>query len=352
MVKSILRDKDKRVLTLIVEDYVRRGKPVSSGSLVQKRKVEASSATIRNIMAKLEGMGFLSQPHTSAGRVPTDKGLRYYASEILSMRPYAQDETPLIQDEFSSRTADFDSLLLQASRVLSDASDNLGFVISPNISRVQFEHLRFIRISDQRIMAILVTPFHMVLTDTLETQTPLTQAELDRAAQSINQNFRGKNLAIVREVLLQELPKYKLKYEDTISKLVDLVKAMVNKEQGENRIFIQGTSRLLGKAELFDMTMLQSLFRNFEERANLIKLLSEFISLDRVKVLIGAEINFPNAQNCSLVLSHYGYSNQVLGSLGIIGPKRMPYEKIIPLVDRVAHRLSRAITIFGSEVSL
>ena len=352
MSKSALREKDGKVLKLLVETYVRDGRPVSSASIAHSRKFDGSSATVRNIMAKLEEEGFLSQPHTSAGRVPTDKGFRYYVNSLLSEKPLAQDDLPLIQDEFPTKTADLDSLLIQASRLLADSSDNLGFVISPQISRVQFEHVRFIRISHHRIMAILVTPFQMVLTETLETDLPLTQAELDRASQYINQNFCGKTLVDTRDMLLQELPKYRARYEDVLSKLTDLVRVVINREEDENRIFIQGTSRLLGKAELFETGKLRSLFQNFEEKSALVKLLADFISLGRVKVLIGAEANFPDVQDCSLVLSHYGTGREVLGSLGIIGPKRIPYEKIIPLVDRVAQRLSQAIIIFGREVSL
>jgi heat-inducible transcriptional repressor len=352
MAKSILRDKDRKVLSLIIETYVRSGRPVSSGSIAQTRRFEGSPATIRNIMAKLEEMGFLSKPHAASGRLPTDKGLRFYVDRLLSESTFARDDLPLIQEEFPSKSADFDHLLIQASRLLADYSDNLGFVISPQISRVQFDHVRFLKISQQKIMAILVTPFQMVLTETLETQIPLTQAELDRAAQYINQNFRGKSLILVRDLLLQELPQYRIKYEDILKKLTDLVKAVINREEDANRIHIQGTSRLLDKADLFDMDRLKSLFRNFEEKASLVRLLSDFISLDRVKVLIGSEVNFPNVHDCSLVLSHYGTSHQVLGSLGIIGSRRIPYKKIIPLVDRVAQTLSQAITIIGNEVSL
>lgn len=352
MIRSVLRDKDKIVLTLVIESYVRHGRPVSSGSISQTRRISASPATLRNIMSKLEEMGFLSQPHTSAGRVPTDRGLRHYVGGLLAKKGLPEERAALIQEEFPSRTADFDSLLIQACRILADSSDNLGFVISPHIFRLPFEHLRFIKISDRRILIILVTPFHMVLTETLESPLPLTQAELDRASQHVNQNFRGKTILFVCDALLQELPHHRVKYEDTLNKLLDLLKASIAKGEGENRIFLQGTSRLLGKAELFNMDKLRALFENFEEKAALVKLLSDFISLDRVKVLIGSEVNFPNVQDCSLVLSHYGYSNQVLGSLGIIGPKRIPYEKIIPLVDRMAKRLSLAITVFGREVSL
>ncbi len=352
MAKSALRDKDERVLTLIVEHYVRDGRPVSSSAIAGDRRFYGSSATVRNIMAKLESQGLLSQPHTSAGRVPTDQGLRHDVNRLLSEGAPARADLPLLQEAFPQRTADLDSILVQASHFLADYSDNLGFVISPQISRVPFEHVRFIRISHQRVMAILVTPFQMVLTETLESDLPLSQAELERASQHLNQNFRGKSLLAVRDALVQELPKLRLRAEDILNKLTALVRVVINREEDENRIHIQGTSRLLGKAELFDMAKLRALFQGFEERASLVKLLGDFISLDRVKVLIGAEVNFPNVDDCSLVLSHYGTGRQVLGSLGIIGPKRIPYERIIPLVDRVAKGLSQVITVFGREVSL
>jgi len=349
--KSLLRDKDKKVLNFVIESFVRNGRPVSSGAISQTRRIPASPATLRNIMAKLEEMGYLSQPHTSAGRVPTDKGLRHYVGRLLAEKSLPEERVPLIQEEFPNRTADLDSLLLQACRILADTSDALGFVISPHIFRLPFEHLRFIKISDRRVLVILVTPFHMVLTETLESAIPLTQAELDRASQYVNQNFRGKTILAVREALVLDLPKYRVKYEDTLNKLHDLLKTSIDKER-DDRIFLQGTSRLLGKAGLSDLNNLRSLFRSFEEKAVLVRLLSDFISLDRVKVLIGSEANIPNVEDCSLVLSHYGYTNQVLGTLGVIGPKRIPYEKIISIVDRMAKRVSIAITVFGKEVSL
>jgi len=296
-------------------------------------------------------MGYLSQPHTSAGRVPTDKGLRYYVGRLLAEKALPEERVPLIQEEFPNRTADLDSLLLQACRTLADSSDALGFVISPRIFRLPFEHLRLIKISDRRVLVILVTPFHMVLTETLESSLPLTQAELDRASQYVSQNFRGRTILNVHEALARELPKYRAKYEDTLDKLHDLLKTSIEKE-GEERIFLEGTSRLLGKGGLSDLDKLRALFRSFEEKSDLVRLLSDFISLDRVKVLIGSEANLPNVEDCSLVLSHYGYTNQVLGTLGVIGPKRISYERIIPLVDRMAKRVSLAITVFGREVSL
>ena len=349
---SVLKDKDQKVLKLIVEAYLDGGRPVSSGEVFKKKDFPGSPATIRNVMVRLEARGYLSQPHTSAGRVPTDRGLRFYVNRLLSEALFPRDETALVPEDLTPRGGDLDSLLLEVSKVLASHSDNLGFVISPRISQVPFRHLRFLKVSEDKVMAVLITPFQMVLTRIVESRSPFTQVELDRAAQYVNLNFRGKNLLFIRDFLFQELPRYRLKYEDIIHKLNALVRTYVSQEEADSRIILQGTSRLLGKASLFGETRLSALLRSFEEKANLARLLSDLISLDRVKVLIGSEADSPDIQDCSLVLSHYGSGSQVLGSLGIIGPKRIPYERIIPLVDSVAKRLSRAITSIDREVSL
>ena len=341
---GILREKDRRILNLIVESYLKTGKPISSGYIAQRSPLSVSSATVRNIMSKLEERGFLSQPHTSAGRVPTDKGLRHYVNSLFDEVIIPEKKIDLLSENLVLQKADFHSFLNQVSRTLADYSDNLGFVLSPRISKINLKHVRFIKISEVKVMIILITPSNFVLTEIVQTDSYFTQAELDKASQYINQSFRSKNLHFIRDYLLHELPKYKLKYETIIDKLITLLKAYIYQEERENKIFFQGTPKLLEKHDLFDMENLKSLFQNFEEKAKLAKLLSDFISLDRVKVMIGSELDIPDISDCSLILSHYGYHSQVLGSLGIIGPKRIQYKKIIPLVDCIAKSLSQTIS--------
>jgi heat-inducible transcriptional repressor len=340
----ILRGKDRVVLKAIVENYLKYGQPVSSGAIVQKRVLPDSPATIRNIMAKLEDMDYLIQPHTSAGRVPTDKGLRFYVNSLFDETLFSGDSTVLDTPSLALEKGDFSSFLTRVTQLLAEQSDNLGFVISPRISKMNFHHLRLIKVSEEKVMIILMTTFNLVLTEIIESHHHFAQIELDKASQYLNQHFRGKNLTFVRDYLLQELPRYKLSYENEVNKLTALLKDYILQEENESQIYLQGASRLLGKAELFNMEGLKTLFRNFEEKVKLAKLLSDFISLDRVKVLIGAESNIPDISDCALVLSHYGYNNQILGTLGIIGPKRIPYRRIIPLVDRVAKKLSQTIS--------
>mgnify|MGYP001035187250 CR=1 FL=1 len=346
MKSLILREKDKAILNLIVESYLRIGKPISSGFIAQKKESLDSAATIRNIMAKLEDFGFLIQPHTSAGRIPTDKGLKFYVNSLSEKTLLLKEKASFLPEDFSMKKGDLNSLLVQVSRLLAEYSDNLGFVISPRISKINFHHLHFIKVAEDKIMIVLITSFNLYLTEIVQSNDSFSQAELDEASQYINQSFRGKNLTFIRDYLFQELPKYHLKYETLINKLTSLLKTSIVQEEGENQIFLEGTSKLVGKVELFDMEKLKSLFQKLEEKAKLAKLLSDFIALDQVKVLIGSELNLPDISDCALILSHYGYENQVLGSLGIIGPKRIPYGRIIPLVNCVARRLSRTISYF------
>ncbi|MGB9893827.1 MAG: heat-inducible transcriptional repressor HrcA, partial [Candidatus Saccharicenans sp.] len=286
---SKLENKEKIILNLTVEVYLQTGKPVSSGYLAQRLNNTISSATIRNAMARLEQEGYLYQPHTSAGRLPTDEGIRFYVNNLLTETLYATSGSVRVwEQELSVESGQLDSLLLQVSQILASNSDNLAFVVSPHISQLAFDQVKFVKLQDNRVMIILLSTFNLVQTEIFETQTIFTQNELDRAAQYINQNFRGKSLAYVRDYLFRELPRLRMKYETLVEKMIALLRSYSLQEKERSKVFLQGTARLLDKAELFDLAKLKSLFQNFEEKANLARLLSDLISLDRVKVLIGS----------------------------------------------------------------
>ena len=338
-----LREKDKLVLTQVVESYLREGKPVSSDLITRKGILHDSPATIRNIMVKLEDQGYILKPHASAGRIPTDKGLRYYVNSLMdSIR--STKGTQVFTENLLSGKGDFNSLLNRVSRILAEQSDNLSFVISPRVSKLAFHHLRFIKVAEDKVMVILLTTFNLVLNEIVRTTQYFTQVELDEASQFINTSFRGKNLLFVRDYLRRELPRYRRRHEAVINKLMELLRSYFVQEDQDDQIFFQGTSKLLEQAEQFSLDKLKLLFQDFEEKAKLARLISDFISLDRVKVLIGSEVDLPDVADCTLILSHYGSPNQVLGSLGIIGPKRIAYKKIIPLVDYIAQGLSQTVS--------
>ena len=335
-----LRDKDQHILFLIVENYLKVGKPVSSAVIVHKAGFPISSATVRNIMVKLEQHEYLYQPHTSAGRIPSDKGLRFYVNNLFKQALSSQVD--FLAEELDAEKGDV--VFAQASKILSQYSDNIGFVISPRISKMNFRHIRFIKVGENRILLIFVTLVNMVFHEIVETKDYFTQQELDQASRYLNKSYRGRSLLFIQDNLAKEIPKYRIRFEHIFQKLDTLLKAYFSKEENENQIYIEGTSKLLEKPELSDMDHLKSLFKSFEEKTKLAKLLSEFISLERVKVMIGSEINLADVPDCSLILSHYGSDRQIFGSLGIIGPKRIPYKKIIPLVDMVAKRLGQTIS--------
>lgn len=340
---DLLKEKEKIVLNHLVESYLQCGRPISSGHIVSLGVLDVSPATIRNIMARLERMGYLYQPYTSAGRIPTDKGLRFYVNGLLEKCQPVKESCLSNSPEILPAEGNLDSLFSQASRILAEHSRNLGFVLSPPLSKLIFHHLRFLLIGENRVLIILTTSNHLVFTDIIQTDEKFSQAELDRAAFYINQHFRFRNLIFVRDYLLTELPRVRWNYEDLLRKIMDLLKASTSQTEKKSRIYIQGAANLLEKSQFFSLEKLRSLFHDFEEKARLVRFLSELISLDRVKVLIGSEAELPDITDCSLVVSTYGYENQVLGTVGIIGPKRIPYGEIIPLVERVAYRLSQAL---------
>jgi heat-inducible transcriptional repressor len=341
---ATLREKDQHILYLIVENYLKNGKPVGSSHIARISKVKVSPATVRNIMVKLARNDYLSQPHTSAGRVPTDRGLRFYVNRLFEEASLGTRSLDFPTGEWGISTDDFDKLFTATSKLLSDYSDNMGFVISPHLTHLDFKHLRLIKISEEKVLILLVTTSSLVLNQVVESRHYFTQTELDRASRYINENFSGKNLSYVRDYLIKEIPQFRLKMEDTMAKLTKLLRIYFAQDEDDSHIFLQGTSKLLEKPELFDMKGLNLLFKRFEEKTKLAKLLSDVISLERVKVLIGSELDMPDICDCSLILAHYGYDHQVLGSLGIIGPKRLPYKKIIPLVNSVARHLSHTIS--------
>lgn len=339
------KDKKSDILYLVADSYLRLGKPVSSKYITQNYSLDLSSATVRNVMAQLEKEEYLYQLHTSAGRMPTDKGLRFYVNRIFEEALIPEDEVNFPPGLYLEK-GDFNAFLNQVSHTLSEHSENIGFVLSPDISKINFTHIRLIKISEEKVIIILITSFNLVLTEIVPTNTYFTQEELDRAASYINKNFSGKNLVFVRDYLFREIPLYRMRFKNLIQKLMELLKSYFRKEEEEKekRIFLEGTSKLLEKTDFLNTDRLRSILKNMEEKAKLAKFLSDFISLDRVKVLIGSEMERPEISDCSLILSHYGYHQQVLGSLGIIGPKRLPYKRIIPLVDCVAKRLSQTIS--------
>ncbi|MCP2519005.1 heat-inducible transcriptional repressor HrcA [SCandidatus Aminicenantes bacterium Aminicenantia_JdfR_composite] len=350
MKKALKKERENLILKLIVENYIKSGVPISSKLIAEKLNYKISSATIRNIMAKLDEEGFLYQPHTSAGRIPTDLGLKFYINKLLEEISSFKKEYNFVSKDFFEKEVDLDLLLEKTSKFLSDFSDSLGIVLYPRISRINFKRLKFIKLSENRIMLIMTTTSNFTITDTIYIRVNFTQNELDLASEYLNKNFAGKNLIYVRDYFLKTLPKERALLDKLIKKLINFLKNYFNFEKNRDKVFLEGQANLLAKPELFKMDELKMLFEDLEKKAKLIKLLTNFINAEGVRVIIGSEIDLPFFSGCTLIISNYRFKNQSLGSLGILGPKRMPYKEVINLVDYTAKSLTRAISKAHWEV--
>ncbi len=344
MKKTLKKERENLILKLIVENYIKSGLPISSKLIAEKLGYKISSATIRNIMAKLDEEGYLYQPHTSAGRIPTDLGLKFYISKLLDEIPLFKNEHKFASKDFFGKEADLDSLLEKTSRFLSDFSNNLGIVLYPRISKINFKRVKFLKLSENRIMLIMITTSNFTVTDTINAQITFTQNELDLASEYLNKNFAGKNLSYVRDYLLKIIPQERALLDRLIKKIINLLKNYFSFEKKRDKIFLEGQANLLAKPEFSKMDELKLLFENLEKKAKLIKLLTNFINSEGVRVIIGSEIDLPFFSGCTLIISNYRFQNQSLGSLGILGPKRMPYKEVINLVDYTAKSLTRVIS--------
>lgn len=332
----------------LIREHIRTGQPVGSRRLAKLAGEKLSPATIRNVVADLEEMGFVGQPHTSAGRVPTEKGYRFYVDSLVKTKELTDREVGRIRASLEAET-DPDKLMDKASQVLSAVSENIGFVMAPPVSLALMKHIEFVRISERRILVILVTTGGLVQHRLVHTDEDFQQSELHEAGRYLVENFDGKTLFEIRDELQKLMSEEKALYDRLLRNVVVLASASlmqddVNVESGE--VYLQGTARLIQRPELADVNRMAALFRAFEQKSRLIKILSECLKDNSTgpSVTIGLEKHFPGMQDWAVIASPYFYTEGLAGSLGIIGPSRMEYEKVISLVDYVAKLFGKILS--------
>jgi heat-inducible transcriptional repressor len=292
-------------------------------------------------MSDLEEAGFLAQPHTSAGRVPTRTGYRFYVESLLGHSTISLADTDQIRSSLEEE-ADPAELMSKTSQLLSIYTDSIGFVLSPPISTLIMKHIEFVRLSDQRLLVLLVGEGGLVQHKLIQLKENLSQAELDQAGRFLVEHFAGMNLIKIRSELLQLLSQEKALYDRLVKNVVLLGSVALSSEsekaENEPQVFLDGTSRILRRLSGSEMERLFSLFRTFEEKSRLIEIITECLdeAHDGPSVTIGLERHIPGMANWTLITSPYNYDFQTSGSLGVLGPSRMEYEKTISLVDYVA----------------
>ena len=344
-----LNERAQRLLTALVEAYIRDGQPVGSRTLTRESGLQLSSATVRNVMADLEEYGFVSSPHTSAGRVPTDKGYRFFVDTLLKLRPAGgvdQGVLNVLERRFGANADDPRALISSASQLLSSFTQLAGVVTIPRPSHAALTQIEFLGLTENRVLAILVVNGREVQNRILQLERSFAPEELRRAANFLNEQFRGRELADVRMQLLAQLQETRADMNqlmlDAISMAQQTFGQSANGEVPAD-VVIAGETNLMGFAELSNVEKLKRLFDAFNEKRDILHLLDQCVRADRVQIFIGHESGYRILDDLSVVTAPYTVDNEIVGVLGVIGPTRMAYERVIPIVDLTARLLGSAL---------
>jgi heat-inducible transcriptional repressor len=334
---------DQRAQTLLktlIERYIAEGQPVGSRALSRDSGLDLSPATIRNVMSDLEHAGFLSSPHTSAGRIPTPRGYRFFVDTLLTVKPMHSDDSTGIAHRI--KPDEPQRVISTAAKVLSSLSSFAGVVQTPRRAAA-FRHLEFMRLSESRILLIMVAPDGDVQNRILFSDQPYTQAQLIEASNFLNQNYAGLPFEQIQSRVHADITAI----QSDITRLMQQAVAASSEalgEKGEN-VVISGERNLLDNADLSsNLDNLRRLFAMFEQKTSLVKLLDASCRAQGVQIYIGGESQLVPMDDMTVITAPYSVDGEVVGTLGVIGPTRMAYERVIPLVDITARLLSSALS--------
>lgn len=337
----MLNEREQTLLKTLIERYIADGQPLGSRALSRFSGLELSPASIRNIMADLEEMGFIASPHTSAGRIPTSRGYRFFVDSLLTVRPLADVEISQLEGQIQA--GNVDRIVSSASHLLSELTNFAGVVLAPKRRSVAFRHLEFLRLADKRVLLIIVTPEGDVQNRILLTDRSYTASELIETTNFVNQNYAGLHFDEIRLRIRAELQQLQSDMSTLMTAALDAgSKAM--SEPMEN-VVISGERHLLDVEDLSsNMARLRQLFGLFEKKTELLQLLDLSSRANGVQLFIGNESGLVPLDECSVVTAPYEVDGQVVGTVGVIGPTRMAYERVIPIVDITAKLLSSALS--------
>jgi heat-inducible transcriptional repressor len=347
MTSPALSDRTRRVLAALIREYIETGEPVASAALTRRTGLSVSSATVRNVLAQLEEMGFVWQPHTSAGRVPTDLGYRFYVDLLLEARRASKDSAG-VEARLRQQAGDaplIDDLLSSASHVLSAVSRHVGFAIAPPNAQAVFHRIEFVPLHGHRILVVLVARGNQVSQKTIDVGEEITQAELEKAANFLNREFSGRTLEEVREGVLSRLREERTLYDQLLGLALRLASSSFATTE-QPMVSIDGTSSLLEevvRASGLSLPALRALLTMVEEKQRLVRLLNEYIDGPGLTVVIGAEHSDPELRPFSLIASTY-FDGRSTGLVGVIGPTRMRYSRTIDVVEHAAKAVGKVLS--------
>lgn len=340
---SSLDTRSRAILKEIIRVHVDTGKPVSSRTLFKSQRFELSPASIRNIMADLTDGGYLAQPHTSAGRVPTDRAYRLYIDELAHHRRVTEGVREQVGLDLASAGPEVTGLFQTASRLLSRLSGEVGFVVAPDSLHSVLKTLRFIAVAPGKVLVVQVNEPDVVLSRVIETAGDYTTRELEDASERFTREYAGRTLHDVRLRLLADVAAEKVAFDRILGRALDLARLALEHTDGEERVYVDGASTLLDKPEFSDIESLKRIFRAFDEKARLLDLVTRYLESKETCVVLGSEASLGSDPRLSAVLTCYGSSETLTGMLGVIGPARREYPRVIPVVELLGRALTERL---------
>ena len=340
--KPDLTDRERRILSALVHDYIQTAEPVSSGSLSKKGDIHHSAATIRHIMSSLEERGFLRQPHVSAGRVPTARGFRFYVDSVLEVRELSRSEQEHLRHAFADLTIELPDLLMAASRLLSSFSNQAAVVVSPAKTEEVYRHLEFVRMREDLILVVLVTSSGQVINKLISAPDDYSADELEKFSGYLNELLKDLTVSQVRRRIADELSEERARFDDFIKGALNL-SARAFAEEPSREVFIEGQANLLDNPEFGDVATLKAVLNAFDEKSAILRLFNKSLDAEGIQILIDIDHVVAPLSGMSAVTSTFGQTKSALGALGVIGPTRMNYSEVVPLVDFTARLVTQSL---------
>jgi heat-inducible transcriptional repressor len=337
-----LTPRDREILKEVILTHILSAEPVSSRSVAKHSDLGLSAATIRNVMADLEEWGFLVQPHTSAGRVPTAAAYHLFIESMMEMRKVPAKEKRYIEENLKSSSADADQLVGATSHLLSELSQQVGIVVTPGWGETVLKAVDFVPVSGRRVLCVVVSSTGFIDNKLIETEDEIPRTELQRISNYLTENFGGQTLRQVRDQILRLMAEERAQMDRELARTIDLARAGLDLDSGPE-VVVDGAQTLLARPELSDIQRVRRMFEAFADKARLVRMLNQCLIGNGIRVLIGEDHDLTSELDFSLVAMPYGVGQQALGTLGIFGPSRMDYQKVIPLVHFLGETLSRAL---------
>ncbi len=341
-VLRVLNERNRKILETIIEIHTESAEPVGSQAISRRSQIGLSPASIRNVMAELEELGYISSPHTSAGRIPTEKAFRFYVETLLQAGE-GPSQGPDSEEEGSRlRGLSLEEALRRVSRTLSDSSRYTGLVVAPRFASAIFRRIEFVSLAPDRILVVLVSESGIVQQKIIPSAGGVSQAELEQAANYLNRTLSGLSVIEAQARILREMAEEKALYDAMVRRALSLSREAL-KDDRDDQVFIEGTSHILDQPEFADIERMRRLLHAFEQKSLLAALLERSRQAEGVQIVFGSETEHSEVQGCSFITANYSTRGGARGTVGIVGPVRMPYTQVIPLVGQTARLISRLL---------